>query len=207
MFFQVFAIATLVSLVGTIPPATINISVMQLSITGKKKMAVGLSWGAAIIDLIYTYLSLQIHHYLNTHSEFTNYFQLVSASILFFLGLASLYQTRKSAQVELRRFRIQSGFLRGVLLGLFNPLVMPFWLVTTTYLTSQGWIDLAGINEWSFLAGVFLGEILLLLVIVRVGSKFTKVADNVWMVYIVPGLAFMVLGMYSLYEWASYYLN
>ncbi|MEM1405510.1 MAG: hypothetical protein AAGG59_01950 [Bacteroidota bacterium] len=57
MLFQIllaFTIAKVVSAVGTLPPATINVSVLQLALRKKQKMALQLATGAALIDLIYT---------------------------------------------------------------------------------------------------------------------------------------------------------
>ncbi|MEM9297990.1 MAG: LysE family transporter [Bacteroidota bacterium] len=204
MLFQIllaFTIATVVSAVGTLPPATINVSVLQLAIRKKQKMALQLATGAALIDLIYTALSLEIGELLETQEWLTAYFQLISAIVLAVLGVASIlaafHQTVKKEQFKF----VESGFIRGVLLGVFNPLVMPFWLAITTYLKSNQILELGGFLAISFLIGTFIGELGVLITIVKLGKQFTKFSENKWVVGIVPGILFIVLGIISVVQY------
>ncbi len=204
MLFQIllaFTIATVVSAIGTLPPATINVSVLQLAIRKKQKMALQLATGAALIDLIYTALSLEIGELLETQEWLTAYFQLISAIVLAVLGVASIlaafHQTVKKEQFKF----VESGFIRGVLLGVFNPLVMPFWLAITTYLKSNQILELGGFLAISFLIGTFIGELGVLIMIVKLGKQFTKFSENKWVVGIVPGILFIVLGIISVVQY------
>ncbi|MGD1961626.1 MAG: LysE family translocator [Fulvivirga sp.] len=204
MLFQIllaFTIATVVSAVGTLPPATINVSVLQLAIRKKQKMALQLATGAALIDLIYTALSLEIGELLETQEWLTAYFQLISAIVLAVLGVASIlaafHQTVKKEQFKF----VESGFIRGVLLGVFNPLVMPFWLAITTYLKSNQILELGGFLAISFLIGTFIGELGVLIMIVKLGKQFTKFSENKWVAGIVPGILFIVLGIISVVQY------
>ncbi|MEO1098070.1 MAG: LysE family transporter [Bacteroidota bacterium] len=204
MLFQIllaFTIATVVSAVGTLPPATINVSVLQLAIRKKQKMALQLATGAALIDLIYTALSLEIGELLETQEWLTAYFQLISAIVIAVLGVASIlaafHQTVKKEQFKF----VESGFIRGVLLGVFNPLVMPFWLAITTYLKSNQILELGGFLAISFLIGTFIGELGVLIMIVKLGKQFTKFSENKWVVGIVPGILFIVLGIISVVQY------
>lgn len=205
MLFQVFILSFFISLLGTIPPATINITVVQLSIKSKVRSAIQLSLGAVIMDTMYAGLAVSIQIYLSEQIEFTNYFYLIAALVLFVLGIASI--KTKSSTSEVKTIDDgKVGFAKGLLLGLLNPLAMPFWLGVTTYLQLNGLIDLKGINFWSYLIGVSLGEFTLLMIIIRIGKKFTRVADNRTIVHIIPGVAFLFLGMVNFVQWVSYYL-
>lgn len=204
MLFQVFILSFFISLLGTIPPATINITVVQLSLKSRAKGAVLLSLGAVIMDTAYAGLAVSIQMYLAEQVEFTNYFYLIASLVLFVLGIASFRTKSSTAEVKTVDDG-KVGFLKGLILGLLNPLAMPFWLGVTTYLQLNGWINLAGINFWSYLLGVFLGELTLLLIIVRIGKRFTKVANNRTIVHIIPGIAFLFLGLVNFVQWISYY--
>ncbi|MEM9340015.1 MAG: LysE family transporter [Bacteroidota bacterium] len=205
MLIQVFFLSFIISLVGTLPPATINISVMQLSLKGKSKSGYYLAFGASIIDTLYAALAVQVQIYLAKQIEFTNYFYLIAAAVLLFLGIFSIRSKVSSHDITAISDE-KIGFLKGVVLGVLNPLAMPFWLGVTTYLKVNGLIVLDGINYWAYVVGVFVGELGLLIIIVKVGSKFTRVADNHRIVNVIPGVAFIILGLVNLIQWVSYYI-
>jgi threonine/homoserine/homoserine lactone efflux protein len=204
MIFQVFLLSFGISLFGTIPPATINITVMQLSLKKRAKSAFYLALGAAIIDTIYAGLAVQVQIFLSEQIEFTNYFYLVAASVLLVLGVFSIKSKINSSEVEVKSSG-KMGFVKGVILGVLNPLAMPFWLGVTTYLQFNGLINLMGLNYWSYILGVFLGEITLLIIVVKVGARFTSVADNRMIVNIIPGIAFLFLAIINFGQWISFY--
>ncbi|MEO9483956.1 MAG: LysE family transporter [Ekhidna sp.] len=205
MIFQVFLISFGISLLGTIPPATINITVMQLSLKKRARSAFFLSLGAAILDTMYAGLAVKVQKFLSEQIEVTNYFYLIAALVLIVLGIVSILA--KPAKVEVKISDSQKvGFVKGVVLGALNPLAMPFWLGVTTYLQLQGLINLEGINYWSYILGVFLGELTLLAVVVKVGSRFQTVANNRTIVNLIPGIAFVLLGAINLYQWLSFYM-
>ncbi len=204
MIFQVFLISFGISLIGTIPPATINITVMQLSLKKKVRSALSLSLGAALIDTTYAGLAVQIQIYLAEQLEFTNYFYLIAALVLLTLGIISI--RAKMPEPDIKPVDSEkTGFLKGVILGVLNPLAMPFWLFWTTYFQVNGWINLEGLNYWSYVLGVLLGELTLLFVIVKVGKRFTRVSNNKMIVNTIPGIVFMILGLLNFGQWISYY--
>jgi threonine/homoserine/homoserine lactone efflux protein len=205
MLFQVFILSFFISLLGTIPPATINITVVQLSLKSKFRSAMLLSLGAVIMDTMYAGLAVSVQIYLAEQLEFTNYFYLIAALVLLVLGIVSL-KTKSSASTIKTVDDAKAGLLKGIILGVLNPLAMPFWLGITTYLQMNGWINLVGVNFWSYLIGVFLGEFILLMIIIRIGKRFTKVANNRIIVHIIPGIAFIFLAIVNFVQWITYYI-
>ncbi|MEM1405509.1 MAG: LysE family transporter [Bacteroidota bacterium] len=142
-------------------------------------------------------MSFEIGELLETQEWLTACFQLISAIVLAVLGVASIlaasHQTVKREPFKL----VESGFIRGVLLGVFNPLVMPFWLAITTYLKSNQILELDGFLATTFLIGTFIGELGVLIMIVKLGKRFTRFSENKWVVGIIPGIIFIILGMIS----------
>ena len=205
MLFQVFLISFGISLLGAIPPATINITVMQLSLAKKIRSACSLSIGAVLLDTCYAALAVRIQIYLAEQIELTNYFYLIAGVVLLVLGIFSLQAKISEVEVE-SADNHKMGFLKGVILGTLNPLAMPFWLGLTSYLQINGLIDLNGMNYWSYVMGVFLGELTLLLIIVRIGVRFIRVAGSRTIVHIIPGIAFIILGIVNFVQWGAFYM-
>ena len=207
MVFQVFLIIYLVSLLGTIPPATINISVMQLTLKRKVKSGLFLGLGAALVDTIYAGLAVQVQRFLSERIEVTNYFYLLAAVVLIALGIASLVRKPAVMEVELKDDE-RLGFAKGVILGILNPLAMPFWLGVTSYLQLIGLISLNdGLNYWSYIIAVFLGEFTLLAIIVKIGKRFKSVSENRTIVHTIPGIAFLLLGAINFGQWVLFYID
>ena len=204
MFFQVLIISALISFFGTISPATINVTVLQLSLRNKTRQALSLALGAAIVDSIYAAISVKVATYLKENVEFSNYFFLVAAGVLLLLGTFSLI-SRKQEEVKALKDQSGLGFLQGLLLGLFNPLAMPFWLGWTSVLQMGGWIDVEGINYWAFVLGAFIGEIGLLIIVVRIGERFTRLSENRLLTNVIPGVVLIALGLFNLVTWLSFY--
>lgn len=204
MFLQVFFISGLISFFGTISPATINLTVLQLSLTNRTRQALSLALGASIVDTIYAALSVKLASYLEQHLEFSNYFLLIAAVVLLLLGAFFLLPQKKT-KAEALSGKERLGFMQGLLLGLLNPLAMPFWLGWTSVLQMGGWINVEGINYWFFVLGAFVGEIGLLILIVKIGERFTRLSENRLITNIIPGVILIVLGLFNLITWLSFY--
>jgi threonine/homoserine/homoserine lactone efflux protein len=66
----------------------------------------------------------------------------------------------------------ESGFRKGLLLSILNPLALPFWIGVTAYLKSQGWISLSTAAEvHSYLLGISLGALVLLISVAYLARK------------------------------------
>ncbi len=201
---QVFLISGLISFFGTIPPATINVTVLQLALKDRAKQALMLAIGAALIDSTYAGLSVKIAAYLEQHVEFSNSFFLIAAFILLLLGIISLSGKIKPEAKALEK-QSQIGLGQGLLLGIFNPLAMPFWLGWISLLQMNGWINVEGINYWFFILGAFAGEVSLLMIVIKIGEKFTRISENKVLTNIIPGVVLLVLGLINLFNWLTFY--
>lgn len=205
MLFQVFLVSLVISALGTIPPATINITVMQLSLKQRAMSAAMLSLGAGIVDTFYAGLAISIHIFLSEKVEFTNYFYLIAAIVLIALGIGSIFAKKVEIDEEVKD-QGNVGFIKGLILGILNPLAMPFWLGVTTYLSVNGWINLEGPNFIGYILGVFIGEVGFLMIIIRIGIRFKRLATNHRIVNVIPGWGLILLGLFNFYTWLAYYL-
>ncbi len=201
---QVFLISGLISFFGTIPPATINVTVLQLALKDRARQAIALALGAAIIDSTYAGLSVKIAAYLEQHVAFSNSFFLIAALVLLALGAISL-SGKFMPEVKALEKQSKIGLGQGLLLGLFNPLAMPFWLGWISVLQMNGWINVEGYNYWAFILGAFIGEVSLLMIVVRVGERFTRISENRLLVNVIPGVVLVVLGVINLVKWLTFY--
>jgi len=200
---QVFIIAFVVSYLGSIPPGTINITSMQLSVQNHRRAAFFFALAASITEFIYAGVTVRLQIFLSEKPFFTEYFQIITALAMLALGVANLL-TKTNSQSLLSKTTTpkgRNGFKLGVILGVLNPLTIPFWLAVTAYLQNHRLISLSGVNFWLYLSGISIGTFALLLTVNRLGARFTNIADNQLLVHRLPGIIFILLGLYNFIDW------
>ncbi|MEQ9307685.1 MAG: LysE family transporter, partial [Marinoscillum sp.] len=205
MTLQVLIIAFIVSFLGSIPPGTINISSMQLSVQGLKRPAFFFALAASLTEFVYAGITVRFQIFLSERPAFTDNFQMITAVAMIVLGIANLLakNNTKSLIDKAQHIKGRNGFKRGVVLGLLNPLTIPFWLAVTAYLQNHQWINLQQENFWFYLVGISSGTFTLLLTVNQLGQKFTSIANNQFLVHKLPGWIFIALGVYNFAEWMN----
>ena len=206
MSLQVLIVAFVVSYLGSIPPGTINITSMQLSVQGLKRPAFFFALAASLTEFVYAGITVKFQIFLSQRPGFTENFTLITAVAMIVLGVINLFSKTDTEKLMSRTAQIKgrNGFKKGVILCLLNPLTIPFWLTVTAYLQANQWISLKEYHFWIYISGLTVGTFLLLLTVNRLGSKFTNIANNQCLVHKVPGIAFLGLGLYNIYQWVSF---
>lgn len=197
-----FILAFILSFAGSIPPGTINLTVVQLGLENKVRTALRFSFTASIIEYPYAWIAVKFEKLITSSPVITNNIQIISIVVLIILGLISVWPAKKNPQATPSRFA-NSGYRRGLLLGVLNPLAIPYWLGITAYLRGQNWIELSSPERLhAYLAGVFLGALLLLLVLIYLSSKVMASLTKFPWIKKIPGFLLLALGLYSLIEYA-----
>jgi len=198
MNLQTLIVAFLVSYVGSIPPGTINVSVMQLAIQKRRRAAVFFAFAASSVEFVYAGFTVQFHILLNNNETLADYFRIITSIALIGLGLWNIFSKSTSKSVILKSEKGRHGFLRGMMLGILNPMTIPFWLAITTYLENDNLITVDGFGFWAYLIGLSVGTFCLLVTVNALGNRFTKIADNRFLVHRVPGMILFGIGVYFL---------
>ena len=96
-----------------------------------------------------------------------------------------------------------SGFRRGIILSILNPMAIPYWMGFTAYLKVQGWINLGttGLLH-SYVLGTSVGALALLALLVFFAQRLAPYAQGSKWIRIVPGLVLLSLAMYA---WWKYF--
>lgn len=191
-----FSLAFFFSFIGSIPPGSINISTLQYAITKRVKAAYSFAAASALTEYLYAAIAVRFQIYLTENASISQYFQVITGSVLILLGLLNLFKKAVKAKDETKGEK-RNAFKKGVLLSLTNPLSIPFWLMVTGYLQSMNWVALTDQNFYIYVAGVSTGTFCLLATVINLGNKFTAIQDNTFLIYKVPGLIFIVMGVWS----------
>lgn len=197
---QNFVLAFAFSFFGSIPPGTINLTVLQLGLERKTAIALRFIVAASILEYPYAWLAVEFEELITGSPFIIQNFKLIGAILLLVLGVANLWSARKPTKF-IQKFQ-DSGFRRGLILGLLNPMAMPYWIAITAYLRIEGWITISdGYELHSYLVGIVAGAIVILILISYTAKRIATMLQPGSFIKILPGIIFILLGVYSLYRY------
>ncbi len=195
-----FAVAFFLSFIGTIPPGTLNLTIIQLGLNRRINIAWRMAIAAALIEYPYAWLAIEFQELIIKSSIITSNFKLLTGIVMILLGAFSLWSSRKPSKLS-QRFQ-ESGFRKGIVLGLLNPLAVPFWMAMTAYSKSHGWIDLSTrVEVHAYLLGVSAGTLVLFMLLAYLARMVVSQFQTNAFLQKTPGVVLVLLGTYSLIEY------
>ena len=162
------AIGFILGFVGYLPLGNINLTVVQLAASGE-----GIRWQrfvlfAAFMEFVYCFGCLYGMERLMQQDQLIIF--LNWSAVLIFLGLG-MFSFFHNPEKQSQSF---SGVKRGVLIAIFNPLQIPFWLIWGVYVFQNSWVktEIWSIALFSFLCS--LGTIAVLYMYAVAGKKLVE---------------------------------
>lgn len=200
-YLWVFLLGFFFSFIGSIPPGTLNITVLQLGLEKKTNIALRFALAVAIIEYPYAWIGVQFEYYITSTPVVLDNFQLIAALVMTVLGIINLLPSREPKGFA-KRFN-DSGFRRGIILSILNPMAIPYWMGFTAYLKVQGWIDLStpGLLH-SYVFGTAIGALALLTLLVIFAQRVAPYVQGSRLIKTIPGLVLLGLGLYA---WWKYF--
>ena len=193
MLLQVFIVGAVFSFLGSIPPGTLNILVLQLGLENKVKTAMRFALAVAIIEYPYAWIAVVFEDLITSSPIITKNFQLLGALVMTGIGLMMVWSARKPSDFSVKFS--ESGFRRGLILSILNPQAIPFWIAVTAYLKVEGWIVLdTNARIHSYVFGTSVGVLLLLTILAYGGKKISFTFQSNRLVRMLPGVILLVLG-------------
>lgn len=201
-YLKVFLMGFIFSFVGSIPPGTLNLTVLQLSLEKKIGIAFRFALAVSIIEYPYAWIGVHFQYLISSSPVVVENFQLIAAIVMTALGIYNLWPTRTPTGFA-KKFN-ESGFRRGIVLSILNPMAIPYWMGFTAYLKAQGWIDLAtpGLLH-SYVLGTAIGAMALLTLLVSFAQRLAPYVQGSRWIKIIPGLLMLGLGMYAFWKYLA----
>ncbi len=200
MILQVFIIGFAFSFVGSIPPGTLNVMVLQLGLENKVKIALRFALAVAIIEYPYAWIAVEFEYLITSSPIILKNFKLLAAVVMTSLGVFGLWSSRKPSMISVKLQ--ESGFRRGLILSILNPQAIPFWIGVTAYLKSEGWIDLS--TKWrlhSYVFGTSVGAMALLTILAVLAQKVSYQFQQNRFVRMLPSIILLALGLFAFYKY------
>jgi len=195
-----FLVGFFFSFIGSIPPGTINLTIVQLGLEKKLAIALRFAIAASVMEYPYAWIAVEFAEMITTSPVLVENMQLITAIVMTALGVLTLWSS--SRPTKFASAIGESGYMRGVILSILNPLAIPFWVGTTAYLDSVNWIDLSTpIRLHSYLVGLCIGTFIILMMMAYLAKKVMSQFQQSSWVAKVPGVTLILLGIYAFLEY------
>jgi threonine/homoserine/homoserine lactone efflux protein len=195
-YVYVFFLGFIFSFIGSIPPGTLNVSILQTALEGKAKIASRFAIAVAIVEYPYAWMGVQFEYWLSSSSMIVENFQLIAAIVMTSLGVFNFLPSRQPTGLA-KKFS-ESGFRRGLALSVLNPMAIPYWMGFTAYMKAQGWISLPSTGLiHSYVFGTSIGAFALLSLVIFFAKRLSPYAQGSKWVKIIPGSVLLGLGIYA----------
>ena len=168
-----FSLAAGYSFVGSMPPAPGNLITIQLSITKGIRAALLFAFGEVIFEFIFGYISWEIASFIADKNKYNLHLSAIAIPV--FLIMAFYFLFNKKSEKQATQLKNTKSFYYGLLIGLLNPLAIPFWVYTISLFFSNGQIEKESPYYWYFLAGIPIGSFALLALYALLGEKIQSI--------------------------------
>ena len=197
MVLQVFFIGAIASFLGSIPPGTLNILVLQLGLENKLKAALRFALAVALIEYPYAWIAVEFEAWITASPAIQEHFKLLAAAVMITLGVLGIWTAQKPTMATVKMQ--ESGFVRGLILSILNPQAIPWWIGVTAYLKSEGLILLdSPIRVHSYVLGTAVGVLILLTLLAITAERLSHLIKHNKVLAMAPGIILLLLGLYTL---------
>lgn len=197
-----FVMGAVFSFLGSIPPGTLNLCVLQLGLERKFGPALRFALAVTIIEYPYAWIGVQFEYWITSSPAIIDNFQLITALVMLVIGGLNIWSAMRPTSFATTF--AESGFRRGLVLSILNPMAIPFWIGITAYLKAQGWINLNTTGKLHmYVLGTSIGVMILLLLFIFLANKLSVYVTNRKAVALVPGLTLLALGIYAFVQYLT----
>ena len=174
MLFLTFFLGIVLNMVGYIPPGNINLTVVQITITRGLRQALYFIGAFSAIEILFSFGVLRFVQWLSSEIQLGD---IIDVVMVFMFGVLGIITWRSRKEMPKADYSKKDSIRYGMLLGVINPMQIPYWLFVGTYLISHEWIDIGYLSLSIFSVGSGIGAALALYGFARfaqyIQEKFT----------------------------------
>lgn len=173
MIFLTFFIGIFANFIGYIPPGNINLTLVQITINRGIKQALMFIISFSCVEFFFTYFIMHAAKWLSGQVKLDTIIDWVMVVLFGALGTITWIHRKKPPETN---YSEHESIKYGILLGFLNPMQVPFWMITGTYLITHEWILVGKLALVIFSAGAAAGAFIALFLYAKfaayIQSKF-----------------------------------
>lgn len=159
MLFLTFFLGVILNMLGYIPPGNINLTVVQITITRGIRQALYFIGAFSAVEILFTFAVMRFVQWLSSEINLVN---TIDIAMVFMFGILGVITWRSRKEMPKADYSKKDSIRYGMLLGVVNPMQIPYWLFVGTYLISHEWIDIGYLSLSVFSIGSGIGAALAL---------------------------------------------
>ena len=204
MLFLTLFLGLILNAIGYIPPGNINLTVVQITINRGIKQALYFILAFSSVELLFTFGVMRFVQWLSSEIKLGNIIDAAMIVVFLVLGIITWRSRKEMPKTDYSK---KDSIRYGMLLGVLNPMQIPYWLFVGTYLISHEWIDTGYLSLSIFSIGSACGAALTLYGFARfaayIKDKFTL---NNYTLNRGIALLFFALSAYHIFKLGYIYL-
>lgn len=146
----------LISFLGSLPPGTTNILMIQLSATRGYMVSALFALGCMVAEVICVYICVKVMDRISQSRLLIRSMEWISLMVIAWLVVSSFSSVRDPGPVIPSHI---SPFLFGLLLMAVNPVQIPFWVGWTTIMIERKVLQSDGRDNTLYISGIAVGSL------------------------------------------------
>lgn len=193
----VFLWGFLISFLGSLPPGTTNILMVQLSATRGYVVSAWFALGCMAAEILCVYICVKVMDRIKQSRLLVKSMEWVSLMVIVWLVISSFSTVKDPGPLDVPVIPTNiSPFIFGLLLMAVNPVQIPFWVGWTTILIERKLLPPDGRVNTLYITGIGAGSAVASLVFIAGGRAMSEwIAGREVLMQWVFGLALVVIAI------------
>ncbi|AMR31337.1 lysine transporter LysE [Mucilaginibacter sp. PAMC 26640] len=171
MIFLTLLAGVIANFIGYIPPGNINLTLVQITINRGIKQALQFIIAFSCVEFFFTFVVMLGAKWLSAQVKLDTVIDWVMVVLFGVLGTVTWMNRNKPPKTT---YSEHASIKYGILLGFLNPMQIPFWMITGTYLITHEWIDDGPVDLIFFSIGSAAGAFIALFLYARFAKFLQK---------------------------------
>lgn len=176
----IYFVTLAISYVATIPPGPLSLFVVHTTLQKNLKIALWVTLGGVLCESTYAYLATEGIILVDKYPKIDFWTNWTIIVILLIVGIATFFQ--KANNIKAERITVNGrfvSFLKGISLSLFNPALLPFWVVVLLEFKKYEFLLINSLaDKVSFVLGAGTGTFLLVYTYAFIAEKKRNIVFN-----------------------------
>lgn len=154
MLFLTLFLGLILNSIGYIPPGNINLTVVQITVNRGIKQALYFIGAFSAVEMLFTFGVMRFVQWLSSEIKLGDIIDGVMILVFLILGIVTWRSRKEMPKADYSK---KDSIRYGMLLGVLNPMQIPYWLFVGTYLISHEWINTGYLSLSIFSIGSGIG--------------------------------------------------